>query len=185
MALTEPGGGSDLQAMRTVAVCEHGRPTGRGPVSRGPGRAHAYRVLGDVDVPRGQLRRGQPPPPGRNQSVIAWIMPSRARPVSDGDITSNAPAATPAAIVSSRASARRAAAGRCTACGRQGTAPVSPRPSPRSCGGSPCRERGTRSGSGTGPPGHRPPSPSACSQRSITELIERSSSAVRMASLLA
>jgi hypothetical protein len=40
------------------------------------------------------------PPPGRNQSVIAWIMPSRARPVSDGDVTSNTPVATPWEIVS-------------------------------------------------------------------------------------
>jgi hypothetical protein len=40
------------------------------------------------------------PPPGLNQSVIAWIMPSRARPVSVGEVTSNTPAATPREIVS-------------------------------------------------------------------------------------
>jgi hypothetical protein len=51
------------------------------------------------------------PPPGRNQSVIAWIMPSRARPVSDGEVTSNTPAAAPWEIVSaSICSTRR----RCT-----------------------------------------------------------------------
>jgi hypothetical protein len=32
--------------------------------------------------------------------VIAWIMPSRARPVSAGEVTANSPAATPCEIVS-------------------------------------------------------------------------------------
>jgi hypothetical protein len=32
--------------------------------------------------------------------VIAWIMPSRARPVSVGEVTSKTPAATPCEIVS-------------------------------------------------------------------------------------
>jgi hypothetical protein len=121
------------------------------------------------------------PRPGTNHTVIAWIMPSSARAVSAATTRRILPPPRRARWCP-RAFARPAAAGRCSVDDSRGTAPGSPRPSPRSCGGSPCTapaidqvpESARRIAAGLGQ--HLP-------HRSMTDEIDRSRRAVRIASL--